>query len=499
MADSTPKSYHTDPQLYLYTSLTSGSSQIVTATSRLQTILNANKIPFQALDVATDEKARMLWGRRAGKRKMPGLVRMGMILGDLEQVEEWNEYGEIKENLSFAPATASASTPTPSAASTPSKAPPKQSATTASAPSSSTPSTRSTETKSPPPAPSLDQIPDSATAPSGTNAASSLTAALRQAGFEAARKATDAKTKARNDILSASNTSTATDPSKTAVSPETIQKMDQSGPTGMPPPSGITSAAEAKEPESGTTSIQGKADTVSPTGPTGDIPTATTAQQNANTSIAIDSIGSEEEVLEGSGQANPPKSSLESSAHPPSSSDPPVPPAQILEEQTHNAMLSDESHHIHLANGKRIGTPITPSSSGTATPVDEPTTGTGDTRPPISAVSEAPGTELIEPSSVAADPEDEKAADEAAPVVPLAVKGTPARAAETGSLGKAGSRAGAGGVANPSATEEEGKEEGGEGVESTVEGTVEGQALPGTRTQEQEAGKGEMVGESVAD
>ena len=80
MADSTPKSYHTDPQLYLYTSLTSGSSQIVTATSRLQTILNANKIPFQALDVATDEKARMLWGRRAGKRKMPGLVRMGMIL-----------------------------------------------------------------------------------------------------------------------------------------------------------------------------------------------------------------------------------------------------------------------------------------------------------------------------------------------------------------------------------------------------------------------------------
>lgn len=54
-------------------------------------------------------------------------------------------------------------------------------------------------------------------------------------------------------------------------------------------------------------------------------------------------------------------------------------------------------------------------------------------------------------------------------------------------------------MANPSATEEEGKEEGGEGVESTVEGTVEGQALPGTRTQEQEAGKGEMVGESVAD
>lgn len=80
MADSTPKSYHTDPTLYLYTSLTSGSSHIITATSRLETILKANRIQFQALDVATDEKARMLWGRRAGKRKLPGLVRMGMVV-----------------------------------------------------------------------------------------------------------------------------------------------------------------------------------------------------------------------------------------------------------------------------------------------------------------------------------------------------------------------------------------------------------------------------------
>lgn len=76
-----------DPVLYLYTSLTSGSSHIVTATSRLETILKANKIPFRAIDIATDEKARMLWGRRAGKdesgrqRKIPGLVQMGFVVG----------------------------------------------------------------------------------------------------------------------------------------------------------------------------------------------------------------------------------------------------------------------------------------------------------------------------------------------------------------------------------------------------------------------------------
>ena len=53
----------------------------------METILKANKIPFRALDIATDEKARMLWGRRAGKdesgraRKIPGLVQMGLVIG----------------------------------------------------------------------------------------------------------------------------------------------------------------------------------------------------------------------------------------------------------------------------------------------------------------------------------------------------------------------------------------------------------------------------------
>lgn len=79
--------YSTDPALYIFTSLTAGSSHIVTATSRLETILRANRVPFKAVDIATDAKARMLWGRRAGKddagrlRKLPGLVQEAMVLG----------------------------------------------------------------------------------------------------------------------------------------------------------------------------------------------------------------------------------------------------------------------------------------------------------------------------------------------------------------------------------------------------------------------------------
>jgi hypothetical protein len=70
-----------DSTLYLYTSLTAGSSHIITATSRLETILKANKIPFRAIDVATDDAARKLWGRRSKGKKLPGLVKYGTVVG----------------------------------------------------------------------------------------------------------------------------------------------------------------------------------------------------------------------------------------------------------------------------------------------------------------------------------------------------------------------------------------------------------------------------------
>lgn len=70
-----------DSTLYLYTSLTAGSSHIVTATARIETILKANKLPFRAIDVATDEAARKLWGRRSKGKKLPGLVKYGNIVG----------------------------------------------------------------------------------------------------------------------------------------------------------------------------------------------------------------------------------------------------------------------------------------------------------------------------------------------------------------------------------------------------------------------------------
>jgi len=214
MADTTPKSYSADPALYLYTSLTSGSSHIVTATSRLETILKANKIPFKALDIATDEKARMLWGRRAGKdetgraRKIPGLVQMGLVIGDLVEIEEWNEYGELKEHITIyheggTPARSAAATPS----GTPSKAPVPQ-------------ENRKPETATSESSKATDGLKPPAGAPP-----TAFTLAMRQAGQEAAQKAKEGKKKPAEMFDGVGEA----EPTK-----ETTEKMEQSA--VKPPP-----------------------------------------------------------------------------------------------------------------------------------------------------------------------------------------------------------------------------------------------------------------------
>lgn len=356
MADQTPKSYHTDPNLYLYTSLTAGSSQIITATSRMETILKANKIQFQALDVATDEKARMLWGRRAGKRKLPGLVRMGMIVGDLEEVEEWNEYGELRDNVEPGPR------PAPSAPVTPSKVPAGPSSDSL----SKTPATNPATPSKPPPTISSTETPPR---PSASSTDSPLTTAMRQAGFEAAKKAGDAKSKARAEALQASKNKA------NSLNSETLQKLDNSGPTGMPPPSGTTEAEEAIKPETGDTTAEGKADDVPSTQKSGKVTvkesedgkvsgTATeisesrkpksqeptilsskTAEEAANTPTKNDES---DEVLEGQGQAEPtPEDS--------------VPSAREVEEAANASIMRDKSHIVFMgANGADRAPPSEP-------------------------------------------------------------------------------------------------------------------------------------------
>ncbi|MCJ1246221.1 hypothetical protein MMC30_003427 [Trapelia coarctata] len=254
MVDSTPKSYHSDPTLWLYTSLTAGSSQIITATSRLETILKANKIPFKALDVATDEKARMLWGRRAGKRKLPGLVRMGMVVADIEEVEEWNEYGEIKQNLLQPGDLPSSSTPTPSTTNTPSKPPPPAPAMPRSQPPQPKQPTEATPSL-PKPINTPQPVPVSNPSPINLNPETPLTTAMRQASLEAAAKANASKAQkiASYGIKQTPSTLVPGSGPSDKNNAEALKKLENSTPGDSVPPAGSTEAEEAKEPITGAT------------------------------------------------------------------------------------------------------------------------------------------------------------------------------------------------------------------------------------------------------
>ncbi len=116
-------------------------------------------------------------------------------LQDLEEIEEWNEYGELQDNIG-------------------------------SGPKISTPSASTNVTPSKPPSAPVEEKQSRAAGGSQTP----ITLAMRQAGEEAARKAGEMKQ---------GNSAKAGNDSKSTTS-EPLQKLDSSAP--IPPPSGTTNA-----------------------------------------------------------------------------------------------------------------------------------------------------------------------------------------------------------------------------------------------------------------
>ena len=96
--------------------------------------------------------------------------------------------------------------------------------------------------------------------PPSSTTDSPLTLAMRQAGFEAAKKAGDAK-KTNDAKISAKIRGS----ERSNTSSEPLQKLDNSTPTGMPPPSGVTEASSAKATVTGDSNVKSKADTITAT------------------------------------------------------------------------------------------------------------------------------------------------------------------------------------------------------------------------------------------
>lgn len=82
---------------------------------------------------------------------------------------------------------------------------------------------------------------------------------MRQAGFEAAKKAGDAK-KAKLFASKEPDTLEGTGEKDKTFDAEALKKLDNAGPMGMPPPSGTTEADDAKKPETAGAEVESKAD-----------------------------------------------------------------------------------------------------------------------------------------------------------------------------------------------------------------------------------------------
>lgn len=159
---------------------------------------------------------------------------------------------------------------------------------------------------------------------------------MRQAGFEAAKKAGDAKTKARTDALKAAKSKDGD-----------LKKLDQGGPPGMPPPSGNTETVDAAEGITGESTVGTKADEAPYTEGEAteearatekgkeQIPSPKEVEESANKSI----LGDEEEVLEGKRQAELPSKEE-------------VPSSQQADAAANEAIMQDKSHIVIMGHGR---------------------------------------------------------------------------------------------------------------------------------------------------
>ena len=254
--------------------------------------------------------------------------------------------------------------------------------------------------------------------------------AMRQAGFEAAKKAGEAKTKARHDELERLKAKSAD-----------LQNLNNSGPSGMPPPSSTAEAEEAKKLENRAATVASTADKVQLT-KDGEIEEAAPnniaaksksadeeavqtemkankemakAAHEASTGAAEPGVlegngqteeaanmemanatneastgAAEPDVLERKGQVEPEETATKSEPLSISAMKEPEEPAAIAEpphilnakeaeEEANKAIIADEATHVHIA-----GSPPPHASPGMKYPRDEPQ----DPVPPSTALKD---------------------------------------------------------------------------------------------------------------
>ncbi|KAJ3165014.1 hypothetical protein HK101_000321 [Irineochytrium annulatum] len=83
----------------IYVSSVSGNLFAKKATTRVLDILAARKIDATEVDISTDEEAKEYMFSKSGKKTLPQIFVEGEFKGTLEELDEANEDGRVKEFL----------------------------------------------------------------------------------------------------------------------------------------------------------------------------------------------------------------------------------------------------------------------------------------------------------------------------------------------------------------------------------------------------------------
>ncbi|GAA5981634.1 hypothetical protein JCM5350_008057 [Sporobolomyces pararoseus] len=118
---------------------------------RVRRALTSARVPYAEHDVAGDENAKSFWKRKnGGKNELPFILVDGEPVGNIDDMDEAVEFGELRQFLRL-------DVPQPPPPASTSTVPSSTSDTT---PPSTDPSTITTKTPPPPPKPSLDDFAD---------------------------------------------------------------------------------------------------------------------------------------------------------------------------------------------------------------------------------------------------------------------------------------------------------------------------------------------------
>ncbi|KAJ3215479.1 hypothetical protein HDU67_000337 [Dinochytrium kinnereticum] len=83
----------------VYSSSVSGNLMVKKHTTRILDILRGRKVEVEEVDLSVDEEAKEYMQSKSGKNSLPQIFANGEYKGGLEQLEEANEDGAVKEFL----------------------------------------------------------------------------------------------------------------------------------------------------------------------------------------------------------------------------------------------------------------------------------------------------------------------------------------------------------------------------------------------------------------